>query len=212
MEFYDEEEEELNEFANIAIKTHILRADKVRLQERIERRRQEIRDEIAEAQNKLEEAQQALYEAEQSYKYMNSNNSTPMPEIKSVNPPHPKTISIMHAENELYSACQKLELVTDDYNSQCEKQKKEIQKLLKKAKKRKSQLESQLENVENTENQNNGDLEINQNLQVKIHQAKRDKKVIENEAMQIEKEVMKLIQDAEAIVSKRYRGKSKHIK
>lgn len=210
MDIYEEEDDDEHGFADIAIKTHILRADRVRLQEKIERRRQEINDEIAEAQNKLKEAQKALSDAEISNQC--SNNSIEYTEIKKVQPPHPKTISIMHSERELYAASQKLELVTEDYNSQMERQKKEIQKLLKKAKKKKSQLEAQIENVENIENQNNDELEINQNLQIKIHQAKRDKKIIENEASQIEKEVLKLIQEVESIVSKRYRGISKHIK
>lgn len=212
MDFYYEEEEYNDEFAETAIKTHLLRAEKVKLQEKIELRRSQIHNEILEARNKLQEAQNMLSNASTVNKYSISSQPPP-PQIKNTPSfPHPKTITNYHAEKELRASQNKLELVTDDYNIQCEKQKNEIQKLLKKAKKKKLQLEEKIENVESTENQNNKDLEINQKLQIKIHKVKNEKKVIENEALQLEKEVMKLIKEAETIVSERYRGKSKHVK
>lgn len=212
MDYFDDDyEEDADQFADIAIQTHLLRAEKIRLQEKLELRRFEIQNEIDEAQNKLKEAQKMLSDTKFSSKY--SDPIIQNTEIKTAPSfPHPKTITNMHTEKELYAAQNKLELVNDDYNAQCERQKNEIQKLLKKAKKKKLMLESKIENFEKKENQNNNELEINQKIQIKIHQAKNKKKLLEKEANQIEQEVMKLIQEAETIVSKRYRGKSKQIK
>ncbi|OHS93553.1 Myh10 protein [Tritrichomonas foetus] len=213
---YFEEEEENDPYADIAIKTHELRADKIRLQEKLEFRKAEINDEIRRMTEKLSQAQQALSDAEYS-----AARRPPKKQLldqyeidlkRTTKQAMKKTTTMLFNEKELYSAKQKLELLMEDFQSQKASQKKEIDSLMRKARRKKSKLEARIKSIEDGERRNDEEIEENQDLQIKIHQIKRETKAMEIDVKKVEDEVMELIQEAETIVSKKYRGRSKHIR
>lgn len=208
----DFEESSSDEFANIAIRTHELCAERIRLQEKLNNRRKEIQEELKELQNQLDDANLKLEEAENPSPTLQISTIPEKRSIPTTVDGGRKTIGTMHAEKELYSAKQQLEFLKEDYNNQLAKQENEIKQLLKKAKRSKQTLEEVIKNVEKKQNENNDAMAINQDLQIKIYQVKKEKKAVENEAIQIEKQVMDLIQEARVIVSSKYRGRSRQLK
>ena len=206
---FEEEEETKDELADIAIQTRNLRAEKIKLQEKINLRQVEINSEIREMTNKLLEIQEELAEEERI-------GVNPKPKPIPIEPPKTeifeKTTTMRNTERELYAAKQKLRLLQEDYNELVEKQKNEIYQLMRKAKRTKTKLEAKMQSIEDGERRIDEDAESNQSLQVKIHSLKRKTKATEAEASKVENEVMSLIQEAEKIVSAKYRGKSKHLK
>jgi chromosome segregation ATPase len=201
------EEEESDELASIAIETHQLRAEKIRLEEVLEARREMADRDIAQAKAKVAAARTELFDLD-----LTQLTQRRMPE-KTFIPRNRPRFDPMKSdlESDIAAAQEMLSQLKAQFKQQESDQQAEITRLMNKVKRTKANLDGINAEADRIDRELEEKIESIRWMQSQIRRMEEDTRAAVAETESKERKFRKVARDADAIVHRVYRTKSKHV-
>jgi chromosome segregation ATPase len=207
MSLIGEEEEESDELASIAIETHELRAEKIRLEEVLEARREFVNRDIAEAKAKVAAARAELFDLD-----LTQLTQRRIPEKRFV-PRNRSRFDPVKSdlEMDIAAAQEMLDQLKAQLEQQESYQQAEISRLMNKVKRKKADLDAINAEAERIDGELEAKIDSIRWTRSQIRSIEEDTRAVVAETASKERTFRKVARDADAIVHRVYRTKSKHV-
>jgi hypothetical protein len=199
------EEEEGDELATIAIKTHNLRAEKVRRETELASRQEMAEKEIAEMKARIAAAREELLDLD-----MADLTAERVPERRPRPAPRFDPVAA-DLEFDIENNGRLVAELRDQLEQQEAQQKAEIKKLMRKITKAKNETETINAQADEKDEENQAKRERVDWLRMEIRAMRQEIVAAKQETGRKERKFQRLAADADAIVHKVYRTKSRHV-
>jgi chromosome segregation ATPase len=202
-----EEEESEDELASMAIRTHEFRAEKVRLEEEVAARTEAADREIAELKGEIAIAHDALVDLE-----IVDLRQPRASERRTVSRRTPRVDRVtIDLQLDIETAERHLAELTEEVQQEELQQKNEIVALMRKVEKAKQALDLATSEADRMEAENEEKEQRLDRLRRQLRTTQQNIATAKQKRMKKEAEFGRLAGDADAIVHKRYRTKSRHV-
>lgn len=205
----DFEEEDQSEITDLVIQTHILREEKIRLQDKLDLQRKNGIIKINNAKEAFEEIKRTHNDIEFQQTLLASRTRK---RTKKTNTFARSSHLAMTLEIDIENEIEKLKKSENASKLQKQEQQEEIENLLLLAKQKKVDLENKMNEISIVKGKTRDMKKKIKSIEKSLITLKEDTKQIKNQIKEVDKDTSNMVLEAEQFVQKRYRVKSKAMK